>query len=71
MSMFKKYFEYHFDSYVICGYPYIELEGEIEDWQLIFNKIQKFKNFGIDNCIDIIEKILIKVINSKKGEIAI
>ena len=69
MSMFKQYFEYRFTSYVICGFPYIELEGKIEDWQLIFNKIQKFKNLGIDNWIEVIEKILIKIINSKKGEI--
>ena len=71
MSLFKKYFEYKFIGHVICGFPYIELEGEIEDWQLIFNKIQKFKNFGIDNWIETIEKILIKIINSKKGEIDI
>ena len=71
MSMFKKYFEYVFDVNIICGFPYIELEGEIEDWQLILNKIQKFKNLGIDNWIEIIEKILIKIINSKKGEIDI
>jgi len=69
MSILKQYFEYEFEISIICGFPYIELEGEIEDWQLILNKIQKFKNLGIDNWIEIIEKILIKIINSKKGEI--
>ena len=69
MSMFQKYFEYNFFVEEICGFPYIELEGTIEDWELILNKIQKFKNLGVDNWIEIIKKILKKIIDSKKGNI--
>ena len=39
MAMFQKYFDYVFGIRIVCGFPYIELEGEIEDWELIFNKI--------------------------------
>ena len=35
MSMFKKYFEYKAYLGITCGYPYINLEGTIEDWELI------------------------------------
>ena len=71
MSMFQKYFDYELNIHVTCGFPYIELEGEIEDWELILNKIQNFKNLGVDNWIKVIEKILKKIIDSKKGKIDI
>ena len=96
MSMFQKYFDYEFYAHSVCGFPYIELEGEIEDWELILNKIQNFKNltveinFGIEdlillirnhisnsknitlkNWIKVIEKIIKKIIDSKKGKIDI
>ena len=67
MSMFQKYFDYKAEIHAICGFPYIELEGEIEDWELIINKIQKFKSLGLENWIKTIEKILKKIIDSKKG----
>jgi len=41
MSVLKNYFEYEFEVEIVCGFPYIELEGEIEDWQLILNKNSK------------------------------
>ena len=71
MSMFQKYFDYEFEIHTICGFPYIELEGEIEDWELILNKIRNFKNLTVDNWIKVIEKILKKIIDSKKGKIDI
>ena len=96
MSMFQKYFDYEFNVHVICGFPYIELEGEIEDWELILNKIQNFKNLTVginsgiedlllsfhnhtsnfknttlENWIKVIEKIIKKIIDSKKGKIDI
>ncbi len=71
MSMFQKYFDYKAEIHTICGFPYIELEGEIEDWELIINKIKKFKSLGLENWIKTIEKILKKIIDSKKGEIDI
>ena len=35
MSMFKKYFIYKAFLGITFGYPYINLEGKIEDWELI------------------------------------
>ena len=71
MAMFNKYFEYKSFFHEICGFPYIELEGSLGDWELILNKIKTFKKFGLDNWINNIEKILQKIIDSKKGKIDI
>ena len=69
MSMFKKYFEYKAYLGITCGYPYINLEGTIEDWELIKKKLNEFKKFGLNDWIDKINPILNKIINTKKGEI--
>ena len=71
MAMFSKYFEYKSSFYVICGFPYIELEGSLEDWELILDKIKTFKKLGLEKWIKNIEEILEKIIDSKKGKIDI
>ena len=71
MAMFNKYFEYKSLFYEICGFPYIELEGSLEDWELILNKIKTFKKFELEDWINNIEEILQKIIDSKKGKIDI
>ena len=52
-------------------FPYIELEGSLEDWELILDKIKTFKKIGLENWIKNIEEILKKIIDSKKGKIDI
>ena len=69
MSMFKKYFIYKAHLDIICGYPYINLEGKIEDWELIKIKLNEFKKYGMKNWINEIDRIISKIINTKKGEI--
>lgn len=71
MAMFSKYFEYESLFYETCGFPYIELEGSLEDWELILNKIKTFKKFRLKNWINNVEEILQKIIDSKKGNIDI
>ena len=43
MAMFQKYFDYGADILSVCGFPYIELEGEVEDRELILLFIEKNK----------------------------
>ena len=71
MAMFSKYFEYRTLFHEICGFPYIELEGSLEDWELILDKIKTFKKIGLEKWIKNIEEILEKIIDSKKGKIDI
>ena len=71
MAMFSKYFEYGSLFNEKCGFPFIELEGSLEDWELILNKIKTFKKFRLKNWINNVEEILQKIIDSKKGNIDI
>ena len=69
MSMFKKYFDYHAYLGITCGYPYINLEGSIKDWELIKTKLNEFKKYGLNDWINKINPILDEIINTKKGKI--
>jgi len=69
MSMFKKYFEYKANLHITCGYPYINLEGTIEDWELIKKKLNDFNKYGLNDWIHEIDSIINEIINTKKGEI--
>ena len=69
MSTFKKYFNY-IVSMGICGIPYIILEGNLNDWEKIVEKLKFLKKY--DNgkfYTENIEKDLIEIINTKKGKI--
>ena len=39
MSSFKKYFRYNVFT-LVCGIPYILLEGTLEDWEKILEKLK-------------------------------
>ena len=58
MSTFKKYFRYHINM-VICGIPYIILEGNLEDWEKILKKLKSISKSGFWTK-QMEEKILLK-----------
>ena len=66
MSTFKKYFHYRIGM-VSCGIPYILLEGSLEDWKKILEKLKSLSKYGFDG--ENIEKDIIEIINAKKGKI--
>ena len=69
MSTFKKYFNYSFGM-VTCGIPYIILEGTLNDWEKILEKLKFLSKYGFDhNYTEDMEKDLIEIINTKKGKI--
>ena len=66
MSTFKNY--YNFDLFMVsCGIPYIILEGNLNDWEKIHEKIKYLSKYGF--YIEKMEKDIIEIINTKKGEI--
>ena len=68
MSTFKKYFNY--DLFMIsCGIPYIILEGNLNDWEKILVKLKFLSKYGF--YISKMEKDIIEIINTKKGNINI
>ena len=66
MSSFKKYFRYHAEM-VRCGIPYILLEGTLEDWEKILEKLKFLSKYDFSN--EKMEKDIEEIINTKKGKI--
>ena len=66
MSTFKKYFNYRIGM-ASCGIPYILLEGNLEDWKKILEKLKSLSKCGF--YTDPIEKDIIEIINTKEGKI--
>ena len=66
MSTFKNFFEYDYFN-LVCGIPYIILEGSLNDWENILNKLKFLSKY--DFYIKNMEKDIIEIINTKKGKI--
>ena len=66
MSTFKKYFHYGIRM-ISCGIPYIILEGSLEDWKKILEKLKSLSKYGFSR--ENIEKDIIEIINTKEGKI--
>ena len=66
MAIFKEYFNYSIDM-VACGIPYIILEGNLEDWKKILEKLESLSRYGFHR--ERIEKDIIEIINTKEGKI--
>ena len=70
MSCFKNYFKF-IRFYGGCGFPYINLEGTLNDYQELKNKVEKLMGYGIDDWIKELVIIVDKIIGTKKGKIDI
>lgn len=68
MSTFKNYFIYDL-LMISCGIPYIILEGNLNDWEKILVKLKFLSKYGF--YISKMEKDIIEIINTKKGNINI
>ena len=68
MSTMQKYFEYH-ESLCICGFPYIVLEGVLNDWDSLLNKLENLRKYSFDFYIDKVSWIIKKIIDTKKGNV--
>ena len=66
MSTFKNFFDYE-EVWISCGIPYILLEGSLNDWENILNKLKFLSKYEF--YINNIEKDIIEIINTKKGKI--
>jgi hypothetical protein len=66
MSAFKRYFRYH-GSMLVCGIPYILLEGTLEDWEKILEKLKFLSKYEFSNKK--MEKDIEEIIKTKKGKI--
>ena len=68
MSTFKNYFNYNL-LMMSCGIPYIILEGNLNDWEKILEKLKFLSKY--DFYTSKMEKDIIEIIKTKKGNINI
>lgn len=69
MATMKSYF-----NYVLlagCGIPSISLDGTVEDWKNIKNRINKFRTYALNEWADMLEAILEQFIRAKNGNVDI
>ena len=52
---------------ISCGIPYILLEGTLEDWKKILEKLKSLSKYKFRT--EKIEKDIIEIINTKEGKI--
>ena len=66
MCAFNNFFDYNLMAFT-CGIPYILLEGSLNDWENILNKLKFLSKY--DFYTNNMEKDIIEIINTKKGKI--
>ena len=70
MSAMKNYFKYKL-SLGGCGFPYVTIEGSLEDWQKINLKLNELKKYKFEWYTDRITKVVNQIIETKKGNVDI
>ena len=68
MSAMKKYFEFQGFCHM-CNYPYIILDGSLEDWESILKKTKELSKYDLKKWTVFLEFVLSKIIDTKKGKI--
>ena len=71
MGTFQKYFEYVMHGEVLCGSPYIILEGTENDYKSIICKAKKLRKYEFEWYIDRIIPCVEKMVEAKQGNIDI
>ena len=68
MSAMKKYFEFQGFCHM-CNFPYIILDGKLEDWESILKKSKELSKYNLKEWTVSLEFVLSKIIETKKGKI--
>lgn len=66
MAVTKKYFD--FTCCLMCGIPYVTLEGTVADWENILNRLEKLNSYKLDKWYDMLRPILEEFVAAKKNE---
>lgn len=67
MGTLKTYFQYHIIHY-ICGIPYIELWGSVDDWENVLQKSTIIKKLGMKTWYEWLHPILKEFVRAAKGK---
>jgi len=69
MDAMSKYFDYSVTT--CCHIPIITLEGSVEDWEAIRDKVNSFDEFGLSWWTDHLKPVLDQFVLAAKGEVDI
>ncbi|CAG8627436.1 3532_t:CDS:1 [Funneliformis caledonium] len=69
LDMVKAYFSYK--VCMLCGIPKVTLEGTLEDWEKVQEKVIRLRqlNLDLDFWLDRLDPVICKLIETYKGEI--
>ena len=70
MTALKKYFKYKL-MVCACGVPYVVLEGTVDDWVKLKEKVMLLEEYDLKWWIERLEPILDEFIAAKKGKLHI
>jgi len=68
MGAMKEFFEYKWS--LRCGLPKVTLEGTLDDWQLVYNKVAKLESFGVKELTEwmkVLQLVLKEFVNSYRA----
>lgn len=68
MNAMKEYFDYHVIM-CVCAFPFIVVQGTVNDWQYIISKLENLRKFKLEDWVDKLIPIIQKIIDTKKGNI--
>ncbi len=66
MNSMQKFFEFRMDE-VICGIPYVTLQGTPDDWKKFAGKVRQLRDYGLDWWADQLEPITAEFVKASQG----
>lgn len=63
----ESYFEYRF--YSLCGIPAVALEGTVEDWQMLADRVEAFAEFDLEWWLIPLRPILRELVATARGDV--
>jgi len=67
MDSMKSYFKY--EVHTLCGIPSVELEGTVDDWEKLRDKVQQLQPFVPGWWYDNIDKVAYECVQASKGHV--
>jgi len=67
MATMKNYFKYR--MMCLCGIPNVTLEGTVEDWKDILQRVNKLEEYGLSKWSTRLKNVLHEFVQAKKGNV--
>lgn len=67
MATMKNYFGYF--CHTCCGIPSVTLEGTVEDWENLYGRLEKLREYKLENWLALLEPVLQQFLDAKRGKV--